>query len=180
MPFLNKKHLSSSLLLLLGPVASLNAYAETYMTAEQAAQLFFPNQIFSKKSVELKDEDVTKIENQSRTKIKSKNMILLTSKEGNTVFLDQVIGKHELITYAVGINKDSKIQGIEILEYRESYGHQIRREQWRQQFAGKDITAPLKINEDIKNLSGATLSSTHVTDGVQRILTTYGQIKKIL
>jgi len=31
----------------------------------------------------------------------------------------------------------------------------------------------LKLNGDIKNISGATLSSKHVTDGVKRVLRLY-------
>ena len=31
----------------------------------------------------------------------------------------------------------------------------------------------LKLTEDIKNISGATLSSRHITGGVKRLLSTY-------
>ncbi len=31
----------------------------------------------------------------------------------------------------------------------------------------------LKLTEDIQNISGATLSSKHITDGVRRLLATY-------
>ena len=38
------------------------------------------------------------------------------------------------------------------------------------QFIGKDHAAPLRVGEDITNISGATLSCTHLTDGVRRIV----------
>lgn len=87
--------------------------------------------------------------------------------------LDRVIGKHEFITYAVALAPDGAIQRVEILEYRETYGGEIRNERWRQQFVGKRFGAPLKLDGDIRNISGATLSSRHVTDGVRRLLATY-------
>ncbi len=177
MLYLNAQDLPTSLMLLMGPAVALTAHAEVYLSATDAAQVLFPNQIFKKTSFELKEEEKIKIESLTDTKIKSNKLSLFTSKNGDIVFIDQVIGKHEFITYALGINKNGKIQGVEILEYRESYGHQIRRESWRKQFIGKDKTAALQINQDIKNLSGATLSSTHVTNGVRRILQTYEQIK---
>jgi len=62
---------------------------------------------------------------------------------------------------------------VEILEYRETYGDQVRNEAWRAQFTGKTHAAPLKLGTDIQNISGATLSSRHITDGVKRLLTTY-------
>ncbi|MGZ3691107.1 MAG: FMN-binding protein, partial [Pseudobdellovibrio sp.] len=143
---------------------ALVAHAEIYMSAEEACKIFFANQIFTKKSYILNNDEKTKISELSDTQLKTNNVTYFSSPAGNAVFVDQVLGKHEQITYAVGVNKDGKIQGVEILEYRESYGGQIRKEEWRKQFAGKDKSSVLKINTDIKNISGATLSSTHVTD----------------
>lgn len=45
---------------------------------------------------------------------------------------------------------------------------------WLAQFVGKTSASPLRLNGDIRNISGATLSSTHVTEGVKRILAAYG------
>jgi len=38
---------------------------------------------------------------------------------------------------------------------------------------GKKYGARLKLDDDIKNVSGATLSCRHVTDGVKRLLATH-------
>jgi len=38
------------------------------------------------------------------------------------------------------------------------------------QFVGKTVAGPLRVGDDIANISGATLSCTHVTDGVRRIV----------
>jgi Na+-translocating ferredoxin:NAD+ oxidoreductase RnfG subunit len=75
-----------------------------------------------------------------------------------------------MITYAVGINPDGSIKQLEILEYRESYGFEVSEASWRQQFVGKKVASPLKLNQDIQNISGATLSSKHLTDGVKRLM----------
>jgi len=42
-----------------------------------------------------------------------------------------VIGKHELITYAVGIGSDGAVRGVEILDYRETRGGEVRDPRWR-------------------------------------------------
>lgn len=86
------------------------------------------------------------------------------------VVVDQVIGKHDFITYAVGVSADGSVVGVEILSYREVYGGEVRNERWRRQFAGKKTGDPLRFPLDIKNITGATLSCRHVTDGVRRIL----------
>jgi Na+-transporting NADH:ubiquinone oxidoreductase subunit NqrC len=85
------------------------------------------------------------------------------------IVLDDVIGKFELISYAVGLQPDATVRQIEILSYRESHGFEIRNANWRKQFAGKSAAAGLTVGEGIANISGATLSCTHVTDGVRRI-----------
>ena len=78
-----------------------------------------------------------------------------------------------MITYALGINAKGLIQGVEIMEYNETYGDQIRERSWLQQFKGKNAMEKIVWNEDIKNLTGATLSSKHVTNGVQRLMVLY-------
>ena len=80
--------------------------------------------------------------------------------------------KHEFITYAAGLSR-SIVKQIEITDYRETYGGQIRDQKWRAQFVGKTSKSTLKLDSDIKNISGATLSCRHITDGVKRILAFY-------
>jgi Na+-transporting NADH:ubiquinone oxidoreductase subunit NqrC len=62
---------------------------------------------------------------------------------------------------------------VEILEYREAYGGEVRGEGWRKQFVGRSHADPVQISRDIKNISGATLSCQHVTDGIRRLLALY-------
>jgi FMN-binding domain len=86
------------------------------------------------------------------------------------VFLDEVIGRQSLITYAVGIDTGGALGNLEILSYRESHGGEIRNAAWRAQFAHRTSLDELRFRTDIKNISGATLSSEHVTQGVRWLL----------
>jgi Na+-translocating ferredoxin:NAD+ oxidoreductase RnfG subunit len=86
------------------------------------------------------------------------------------VFVDEVIGRQSLITYAVGIDVHGALLNLEILAYRESHGGEIRNPAWREQFAHRDTLEQLRFRTDIKNISGATLSSEHVTQGVRWLL----------
>src|ERR1700674_388839 len=92
-----------------------------------------------------------------------------------TRFVDHVIGKHLYIDYAVALDPGGKVHRVDILQYRESYGGEVREAGWLGQFVGKTAASPLKVGSDIRNISGATLSSLHVTEGVKRILATYGR-----
>jgi hypothetical protein len=83
------------------------------------------------------------------------------------VFIDEVIGKEDFITYAVGIDARGRLSAPEVLSYRESHGGEIRNAAWRQQFAGRHGLDQLRVQTDIKNIAGATLSCEHVTEGVR-------------
>ena len=84
--------------------------------------------------------------------------------------VDQVIGKSDAITYAVALDADGVVTGIDVLEYRETHGSEIRLPAWRKQFVGKTAHDPIRLDADIRNISGATLSCRHVTDGVRRLV----------
>ena len=86
------------------------------------------------------------------------------------VVVDAVVGKFELIDYAVALDANARVLAVEILTYREGHGGEVRLPAWRNQFVGKTAADPLRIGADIANISGATLSCTHVTDGVHRIV----------
>ena len=95
---------------------------------------------------------------------------------GGIFVLDHVIGKHLYIDYAVALEA-GRVKRVDILAYRESYGGEVRSPSWLAQFVGKTAASPLKVGGDIRNISGATLSSLHVTEGVKRILAAYGNLR---
>jgi FMN-binding domain len=86
------------------------------------------------------------------------------------VLVDEVIGKEDFITYAAGIDADGRLGALEVLAYRESHGGEIRTEAWRRQFAGRAGLGQLRVQTDIKNIAGATLSCEHVTEGVRWLM----------
>ena len=85
-------------------------------------------------------------------------------------FLDEVIGRQSLITYALGIDTGGGIRDLEIMAYRESHGGEVRNPGWRGQFVHRNSLEQLQFGSDIKNISGATLSSEHVTQGVRWLM----------
>jgi len=91
------------------------------------------------------------------------------------LFEDAVIGKSEQIAYVLALDANGAVISVEVLEYRESHGGEIRLAPWRKQFVGKTARDPLELNRDIKNISGATLSCRHLTEGVRRLLDLYAR-----
>lgn len=133
------------------------AYAMQYLSIEEAQKQAFPS---ATQFTEVQAGRVWKAEAGGRV-------------AGFFIF-DRVVGKHLYIDYAVALTPSGAVHSVEILQYRESYGGEIRSPSWLAQFVGKTSGSALKINGDIRNIAGATLSSTHITEGVKRVLAAYG------
>lgn len=152
-----------------------SAYAVQYATVSDVQRTYFPSAstfIYSEKVLSVEEKEI--LEESLSTDIKEDRIAYskVQSKSGQTlgyIFIDEVIGKHELITYAVAFSATKKILGVEVLEYRETRGQEIIDPNWRKQFEGLGSGALLKVGKDIQNISGATLSCVHVTEGVKRI-----------
>ncbi len=151
------------------------SYAQKYLSIEEAQQLCFPEATrFEPLELSLSENQRDSIELASDVPVKNEHVKMWrvfhhTEEQGFLVF-DQVIGKHLLIDYVVAISPERKVKQIEILEYRENYGAEIRDSAWRENFVGKTSKDSLKLRKDIPNISGATYSSLHVTEGVRRVL----------
>lgn len=152
---------------------STSVYATTYFTVEQAQEAIFPGARMTPMFVTLSEAQQSAIEKRSDVNVRHAEVKAWRLADGSLFIVDEVVGKHEFITYAIGLNADGSVRQVEVMDYRESYGYEIRNEHWRHQFVGKTAASPLKLTEDIKNVSGATLSCRHITDGVKRVLATY-------
>jgi Na+-translocating ferredoxin:NAD+ oxidoreductase RnfG subunit len=139
---------------------------------------------FDKLNINLTDEilkDVAKQSSVTYIPADRETQIFAAKTVGKVIgynFIHKVYGKHELITYLVGIDMSGSIKHIEILEYKETYGWQIEEQGWRQQFVGKTISSNFVLDEGVKNISGATLSCKHVSDGAKKVLTLYKALMK--
>lgn len=161
------------------PVASIAiavpAHAIQYLSVEQAQHLCFPGAgEFIASHVVFKPADVVAIERQSGQKVRTRGEQVWRAVAAGRILgffiVDYVIGKHERIDYAVALNPQGKVRRVEILEYREAYGSEIANRDWLTQFVGKGGSDSLIPGRDISIISGATLSSRHVTEGVKRVL----------
>jgi hypothetical protein len=149
------------------------AHALVYLSVDQAQQVMFPGRSLTALPLVLNAEQIAAIEHDSGVKVYAGSLRAWRADDGGYFFVDAVIGKHDLITYAVALTAGAKIRQTEILEYREAYGGEVRNAHWRAQFNGRQQGDPVTIGRDIQNISGATLSCEHVTDGIRRLLATY-------
>ena len=162
--------LAAPLIMLVAP-----AYATDYLTVAQAqAELFPAADTFTEQNFLLTKDQLKAIKKQSGVRQRDPSPPIWRVASGGTLlgwfFVDEVIGKHEFITYALAVSPQGSVLGLDILSYRETHGGEVREADWRAHFQGKTLDDPLKLGKDVPNISGATLSCRNLVDGVKRLL----------
>jgi hypothetical protein len=157
------------------PLLGRAVFAANFMELEQSQKLLWPQaDRFFAATMTLDDAKLHEIAQATETRIpKNFNPKIWRADLGTNplgwVITDRVIGKYDLIDYAAGFQTDGTSVGLEILAYRESHGSEVKQSAWRRQFAGKKGPATMRFADDIRNISGATLSCQHITEGMQRL-----------
>src|SRR5437016_1887380 len=107
-------------------IVSPHAYGEVYLSVEQAQALLFPGATLTPDFRTLTRMEADAIEKDSDVNVRNLDLKVWRASTGGRFIVDEVVGKHEFIPIAVGINADGTFKGVEILEYRESFGGQVR------------------------------------------------------
>ena len=144
-------------------LAAPACHAETFLTLEQAQQLIFPGAVFTPADLALTDEQAEMLARSSGTTVYRNLVKVWRTSDGGWFFLDQVHGRADRITYAVGLTAEGTVKAVEVLVCDAGYA-QVRAPLWRRQFVGKRFS-PRHLSNEVRSISGTTLSSAHITDG---------------
>src|SRR5262245_3616067 len=79
------------------------AHATVYLTVEQAQATIFPGKKLAPADVKLTPEQRKAIEKASDVRVRNPLQKIWKVEGGGWFILDEVVGKHEFITYAVGL-----------------------------------------------------------------------------
>ena len=74
------------------------------------------------------------------------------------------------MTYMVGVDTKGTCTDVELLVFRDAKGGEVRTKRFNAQYDGKTVSDPIRINKDIINISGATMSVRSMSAGVKRVL----------
>ena len=148
---------------------------EVYLTEEQALKILFPqSQQVRAEDLRLTPEQKARIQERIGWKFPEDSFRAFKAETNSKVdgyaVIQETIGKHRPITYIVGVTPEGKVSDVEILVYRESKGGEVRMKRFNSQYEGKTVQDPIRINRDIINITGATMSVRSVSAGVKRAL----------
>ena len=147
----------------------------TYFTPRTVLADFFPkSQAVTYQRFELTAEQRSRLLRRLGYDLQKAAYTVYVAKTGETIdgyaVLDEEMGQHLPITFAVKLSPQGLVQRQEIMTYRERYGDEVRDPRFRQQFVGKSAADPLRPGEEVIAVSGATISSRAMALGVRRAL----------
>jgi len=151
------------------------AHAEIFLTEEAALKLMFPkSERIKKELLRLPMDKKITIEERIGWKFPEDTFEVYIGESGSQVdgyaLVQNTIGKHKPMTYMVGVDALGHISNIELLVFREARGSEVRTKRFNVQYEGKTVLDPVRINKDIINISGATMSVRSMTAGIKRVL----------
>lgn len=150
-------------------------HAEVFLTEDEALKLMFPkSEQIRKDLIRLTSEKKTLIEERIGWKFPEDAFEVYIGETGTQIdgyaLIQNTIGKHKPMTYMVGVDAHGRVSNVELLVFREARGSEVRTKRFNVQYEGKTASDPVRLNKDIINISGATMSVRSMTAGIKRVL----------
>jgi len=150
-------------------------HAEIFLTEDEALKLMFPkSERIRKDIIRLRSEKKTQIEERIGWKFPEEFFEVYIGETGAQIdgyaLIQNTIGKHKPMTYMVGVDNTGHVLNVELLVFREARGSEVRTKRFNVQYEGKTASDPVRLNKDIINISGATMSVRSMTAGIKRVL----------
>ena len=148
---------------------------EEFMTEEEALKVVMPkSQLVRKELIRLTPEKKELIEQRIGWKFPEDSFELYIGQTGDKIdgyaMIHHTIGKYKPMTYMVGVDAKGTCTDVELLVFRDAKGSEVRTKRFNAQYDGKTVSDPIRINKDIINISGATMSVRSMSAGVKRVL----------
>lgn len=150
-------------------------HAEVFMSEDEAVKLMLPtSQRIRRELIRLTQEKKVLIEERIGWKFPEESFEVYIGETGDKVdgyaLVHNTIGKHRHMTYMVGVDSEGRCTNVELLVFREAKGSEVGKKRFNSQYEGKTVSDPIRINKDIINISGATMSVRSISAGVKRVL----------
>ena len=169
------KHVGLAAVMLCLAGASTAQAATTYFTTPQILREFFPkSQKVGFRRFPLTPALVAALQERLGYPPRRQEYVVFVATTGERVdgyaIIDEELGQHEEITFAVKLSPAGVVERQEVMVYREKYGQEIMDPRFRRQFVGKTAKDPVRAGVDVDVVTGATISSRSMAIGVRRAL----------
>lgn len=150
------------------------SYERDFSTPERSLIAMFPGAKVIVKNIVISRDQKRRIEELARSRIDSRLISVYLVKNEDKVIAYGYVDVHRVRTHPESvlfvISPEGKIIAVEVLSFNEPLEY-MADEAWLDLFKGKSLDRdPLRVNRDIPNMTGATLTARAVTKAARRAL----------
>jgi len=155
-------------------IITTQSFGNLLLTRDEALSIAFPDAAsVEKMDIFLNKTQVEKIEALSYSRLDSKIYIFYKFTNGNDTLGYAVINTHllrtksETVMYV--IDNEGRLINAEILAFFEPSEY-MQSDKWLELFENRNLDKNLRIDRDIPNITGATITTHAFTDSVRKVL----------
>lgn len=153
---------------------SLQAQTVYLRPTEALKSIFSASTEITQEKKELSIDQKQKLEKKLGTRLARNTWSFYVARSGKKIdgyaLIDNEVGKTEPITFLTAISPEGTVKVVEVLVYRESHGSEVHEKRFLKQYDNKSARDPVRTGQDIKHVTGATLSSRAMSLGIKRAL----------
>jgi Na+-translocating ferredoxin:NAD+ oxidoreductase RnfG subunit len=148
---------------------------EVYLGVDEALRLVFPtSERIASAEVQLADDQAARVAKLADHPLEEEVFTVYRATTGGQLdgyaVVTEEIGRFHVITFLVAVSPEGRVKRVEVLVYRESRGGEVRYRRFLHQYEGKSLRDPIRLNRDLLNITGATLSVRAISRGVRKVL----------
>lgn len=153
------------------------AAGKVFHSRSEALKLAFPDaDHIEDETLVLDDEQAERIQALARSELESRLVRVYRGFHDGELLGYAFIDVHNVRTlpeaFLVVLTPEGQVRSLRMLAFHEPLEY-MPGERWYQQFEGKTLAEPLRLDGDVHGIVGATLSSRATTRGVRRALALY-------
>lgn len=155
-------------------IAVPRAEARLLLSQKQALALAFdPSLTVERKTAYLSMEQAERAQREGLVKIDSRVWTYYVGSSSRGVegyaYFDTHVVRTMPETFMAALDSDGRVRFVELLSFLEPPDYEPK-PRWLDQFDGKKLEEDLMVRRAIRNITGASLTSQKLTDGIRRIL----------
>lgn len=156
--------------------------AKQLLSQRQALALAFgPGAVIERHTVFLNNERRQAAQEAGRVKIDSGVWTYYIGRSscgvGGYAYFDTHVVRTMPESFMAVLEPDGAVRSVEILSFLEPEDYMPGR-RWLKQFTGKSLSDDLLLHRGVRNLSGASLTSQALADGLRRILAVHAAVRQ--